>query len=143
MNMISSRRWFSVILICAMAVCGCGPDLPYDIGTVKGTVTYRGKPLNRGTVVFVPMEGTSGPQAVGPIESDGSFEVRSGSAPGVAVGRYKVTVHCRAPLTPEQSRALVVPASLIPLKYGNAETTPYTYEVKKGEDHEFPIELAD
>ncbi len=138
-----NRRRFGVILIFAACLCGCGSDLRFDTATVTGTVTYNGKPLDHGEVVFVPLEGTPGPQAVGTIQTDGSFEMRSGNVPGVAVGKHRVTVHCRGELTPEQAKSLALPKSLIPEKYGLADTTPLTYEVEEGRDHVFPINLED
>jgi len=138
-----NRRWFGVILMFVVCLCGCGSDLPFDTATVTGTVTYHGKPLDHGEVVFVPLEGTHGPQAVGIIQADGSFEMRSGNVPGVAVGRHRVTVHCRGELPPEEATSLALPKSLIPEKYGLADTTPLTYEVEEGKEHVFPIELED
>ena len=50
--------WASAVLILAVCVWGCGSELPFDAARVTGTVTYRGKPLDHGEVVFVPAPGS-------------------------------------------------------------------------------------
>src|SRR5262245_8380587 len=53
---------------------GCGSDASHFVGStvpVKGMVTYKGKTLTQGEVVFEPVD--SGREAHGQIESDGRF----------------------------------------------------------------------
>jgi hypothetical protein len=69
-------------------VSGCGGGS----GTVpvRGTVTFKGKPVPSGTVTFIP---DSGPHATGELGPDGSYTVatyRSGD--GAVPGSYKVVV---------------------------------------------------
>ncbi|HBO43810.1 MAG TPA: hypothetical protein DD670_07740 [Planctomycetaceae bacterium] len=141
--MKTCRAFLRLVLTLTFVVSliGCGSKLPFDAAQVTGTVTFRGKPLEHGEIVFLPMEGTPGPQAVGTIQADGTFEMRSGNLPGVALGTHRVTVHCRGELPPEQATSLALPQSLIPEKYGVAETSPLIYEVKNGEKHVYNIDL--
>ena len=49
----------SGVLVCLlMSISGCGgPDLPYEVVPLEGTVTYQGEPLEGVTVHFRPTEG--------------------------------------------------------------------------------------
>ena len=118
--------------------CGSGGSLP--LVPVTGSVTYQGKPLSHGTVVFSPDGGTPGPQASGAIKSNGLFRMQTLGRDGAAVGRHLVMVHCRRQVTPEEARRLVVGESQIPEKYGQEDSTPLTFEVKEGKN-EYPIDL--
>jgi len=111
---------------------GCKSDNFPELAVVQGTVSYKGKLLTHGEVVFTPKDATLGPQAVGEIQADGSFQMATLGRPGAALGKRTVTVHSRKPLTPKQAKSLVVPESLIPLKYGQAETTPFHFQVSRG-----------
>ena len=57
------------VLLLVAALTGCGSQDPFPLAPVLGTVTYQDKPVERGRMVFVPVKGTPGPQAVGPIGS--------------------------------------------------------------------------
>jgi len=125
----------AMIALAAMVLtaAGCGSDdLP--LAPVHGTVTYQGKPLDHGKVVFFPEAGTPGPQAVGAIESDGTFRMQTIGRDGAAVGRHRVLVHCRRPARPEEQGPTGVPPSesLIPRKNSVLEDSPLRFEVKEG-----------
>ena len=91
-------------------------------------------------MVFTPEPGTSGHQAVGIIQPDGTFEMRTNNVAGAEAGKYRVTVHLRRTLTPDEEKRLVVPEPLIPGKYLQEEETPLRFEVKSG-GNEYSIEL--
>jgi len=118
-------------VLLAAAGCGSGESLP--LGTVEGQVTYQGKPLDHGRVVFTPDKGTTGPQAVGQIQSDGSFSMETGDRAGAPLGTHVVTVHCRREPTPEEAKDIYfVPEALIPEKYFKEDQSPLRFEVKEG-----------
>jgi hypothetical protein len=62
-------------------VTGCSAS-----GTLRGTVTVHGKPLEDGFVSLMPIEGTQGSTAGAPIE-DGSFVVNN-----LKPGKYRIKV---------------------------------------------------
>ena len=132
----------SVIWLMLLTACGCGSsDLP--LAQVHGTVTYRGKPLDRGTVVFFPEKGGSGVPSVGHITAGGSFEVQTGSRKGDPLGNCIVTVHCRKEADvpgPRLDRFIPATESLIPEKYADQSRSPLRFEVKAG-GNDFPILL--
>lgn len=127
------------ILLLAMSGCNSGDSL--QLAPVRGSVTYQGKLLDHGDVVFNPFEGTKGLQSVGVIAEDGSFEMRTASREGAPLGKYIVTVQCRQKPTAKQADDLsFIPPLLIPQKYSEAEQSPLRFEVKS-ENNSLPIEL--
>ena len=138
----SRARAAAVLAATVLAAAGCGGKDKLPLVSVQGTVTYQKTPLGHGTVVFTPREATPGPQAVGQIQSDGSFRMKTADQKGVvAGGKFVVTVHCREEPTPEQARDMMfIPQSLIPEKYSKEDQTPLRFEAKEGA-HEYPIEL--
>ncbi|MEW4570728.1 hypothetical protein AB1L88_22920 [Tautonia sp. JC769] len=113
-----------------------------NLATVRGTVTYNGKPVDHGQVVFIPTEGVGGPSAVGEINADGSYQMKTADFQGAAVGRHRVTVHSRRPLRPEEEKSLIIPELLIPDRYANEVDTPLAIDVEPGVN-QYDIELTD
>jgi hypothetical protein len=142
------REWFVVwagvgIVLC-LSIAGCGSDrLP--VVPVEGTVRYRGKPLESGSVTFLS---AAGPVAVGEIQKDGRFHLttyRDGD--GATLGTHQVTVGCyREPTAAERAKAAgsepLGPIPVIPRKYLAPSTSGLTAEVKS-QNEPFRLELAD
>ena len=85
---------FALGLLAAM-LAGCGSRSGLDLGRVSGKVTYQGRPVRNGTVVFVPDEskGTAGPTGMGIIDGDGEFVLTtSDSGDGTIVGFHNVGI---------------------------------------------------
>jgi hypothetical protein len=129
------------ILIVAI-VCGCGGH-EFPMEEVHGSVTYRDRPLPRGTVVLHPVSGTPGPQASGVIEADGTFRMKTLGTFGAAVGEHRVTVDYRHELTEQEARNLVIPKLLIPSKYARVDETPLRTSVQPDQDNTLNIVLED
>jgi hypothetical protein len=53
--------------------------------TVSGTVWLDNEPLPRGSIAWIPIEGTPGPGGGGEINNEGKYELR-----GLRPGRYRV-----------------------------------------------------
>ena len=72
-----------VLLVCLAACLGCGTGL----ATVEGTVTFDGKPVESGSIVFEPADG-AGPSAGGQIQN-GKYKLagEAGVMPGKKVVR--------------------------------------------------------
>jgi hypothetical protein len=107
--------------------CGEGSEGAAPVSTlpVKGTVTYRGKRLARGTIKFEP-EGL-GREAYGTIKSDGTFVLTTYKADDGAV--------------PGSHRVAVLEADKgVPLKYASYGGSQLQVEVTPGKT-EYPIEL--
>ena len=132
-----------VVVVSLFSGAGCHNDLGLPCAPVKGTVRYRGEPLPGGTVVFHPMPPTPGPQAMGIIGPDGTFEMSVLEHPGAAVGEHRVTVDYRRELTKQEAQNLVIPQLLIPRRYARVDSSPLTCTVIKGQTNRLPIDLVD
>ena len=129
--LVGNRVYFAGLFLLASG--GCGARGLLTLAPVHGTVAYRGKALDRGTVVFLPEPGTPGPPAVGHIRPDGSFQLGTLGQDGASIGRHRVLVHLRRQLTKAEERQMgVVPESLIPEKYSRDDQSPLRFEVKAG-----------
>ncbi|HTK77536.1 MAG TPA: hypothetical protein VL371_19885 [Gemmataceae bacterium] len=125
-----TRRLRGGLLVCLLLGCGAaGPKT----AIVKGTVTYKGKPVPNGTVMFIP---ASGQHATGEIRPDGSYALSSfRPGDGAIPGKYKVVVVAMQDMAgrlPEDRNPL--PPPIVPNKYSSIATTDLTAEVKEGEN---------
>ncbi|WP_435020147.1 hypothetical protein TA3x_001671 [Tundrisphaera sp. TA3] len=84
-----TRRFASFLLAPALAFLsvGCGGEAGAPRQAASGTVTLDGKPLESGTITFIPTEG--GPGAFGTIQA-GTY--RFGTGDGPTAGRYAVEI---------------------------------------------------
>jgi hypothetical protein len=93
--MRTKRLVVVVHLLVGLAVLGCGSDTGLDLAYVRGKVTFDGKPVPNGTVIFEPdaSKNTTGPTAMGTINRDGEFVMSSSSGgDGAVVGFHKVAI---------------------------------------------------
>ena len=124
-------------LFCLGCQRGPAPLMP-----VTGKVTYKGYALQSGAIVFTPdaNAGASGPIAHGKINSDGSFHLFAGEAPGAPAGKYRVSVT-------SYGSALVsnvpfnAPSSVLPDKYSDPQLSGLVCEVQPNRANSFDIKL--
>jgi hypothetical protein len=76
----------SLLLMTCAAGCDSGPRLL----RVFGNVSFAGKPIEKGTIEFVPIDGTPGPSTGGSI-ADGHYEVAALQGPREG-GIYQVRI---------------------------------------------------
>lgn len=121
-------------LLLLIAVFGCQRQSTLQTAPVTGKVTYQGKPVVQGTVVFTP-EG-SGHAATGDIQPDGTFQLTTSKKnDGAVPGKYKVAVQvfpAEGGAVPGMEFAGGKPP--IPLKFMDAGTSGLTAEIKAGEN---------
>ena len=151
-----SRSRFGVWLpaMGLLTFLGCGQD--DGIGQrypSSGVVMYKGNPVSKGTVTFVPEAGV-GRVASGELAEDGSFTLTTHvRGDGALVGKYRVTV-----LALEQDRSKVpkvgpgmpqldrkhkaTAKNLVPPKYSNPTTTTLREEVK-AQTNRYELKLED
>lgn len=127
-----ARVWPAVI--CGLlSLSGCGgrdANLP-ETAPVSGTVFYQNKPVETGTILFLPESGER--PGGSPLGQGGEFTLSTyGEGDGAVLGKHKVTIEA-------YDNSL---NNLVPDKYGNPRTTPLTLEVK-AEPNEFEIILSD
>lgn len=86
----NSSIWLLTSLLLSIAIAGCGgSDGPPRVA-VRGTVTFDGQPLDRGSIEFIPTAGTHGPMAAAEIV-DGKYDLDDDLGP--VVGKLRVEIH--------------------------------------------------
>lgn len=133
---------FSIVFLGA----GCSGPSQLETAPVKGTVTYKGKPLKFGNVSFRPEAGSP---STGRIQEDGTFTLSTyGDGDGAIVGTNQVSITATERDAGQEKEVdpnteLTVSKSLIPSKYTSFSTSELTAEVKAGDVNEFNFELKD
>lgn len=120
---------------------GCGQGKP-TTAQVCGRVTFQGKPVPEGKIIFMP---DNGRPAIGEIGPDGRYELKTFAAgDGAAFGKHRVVIEARRvsggakPKTLEEefhgggAAANFSVEWLVPEKYSNSDTSNLTAEVKAG-----------
>jgi hypothetical protein len=137
-----------VLVVAAAVLAGCGgdPDLP-KLGKVSGTVTYKGQPVTKGLVTFVPAGGAgaqTGQSATGEIQEDGSFTLSTfEDGDGAVLGEHIVAVQSREqdpalegqgmPIPDARGRLKTKPPKhLVPERYGTPGKSPLRQTVVEG-----------
>jgi hypothetical protein len=162
------RLWLT--LPAALVVLGCSDTsgLPSRV-RVSGTVTYQGKPLERGTISFSPVD--AGGRGAGGSIVDGRYSLTTlDQDDGALPGKYRVSILAKevgdlstvdlkikktregratedekkamAAVFPQKAAAKAAAAakSLIPARYGSPESSGLTYEVKQASSNaDFPL----
>ena len=137
-------------LVFSLGGCSGDPNMP-KLVKVHGKVTYNGKPLDGGRVVFTPVAGKggeTGQNATGEIDSDGTYELTTfNTGDGAILGQHVVTVVSREkreiPKPDANSHIKYeLPKSLTPAKYATADKSPLRCTVVEGMTS-FDIELKD
>lgn len=77
----------SVILASA---AGCGGGDPLQRQAVSGTVTFKGQPLDKGTIQFLPADPQAKGSPGGATITNGQFSLPA--AQGLAPGKYRVQI---------------------------------------------------
>jgi hypothetical protein len=130
-------RLLVAISMIAIIFAGCGRGNRPVLARVAGTVSYNGKPLARGKMVFVPSQGRS---AVGKIVDGRIFEVTTFDRnDGAVVGPHKIQI---ASFVREPTAMEIVPWA-IPERYGNVSTSGLTAEVIAGKENVLQFQLHD
>jgi hypothetical protein len=162
----NSRRVIAPILLLIGGVLllpGCGGVTRPKPVPVKGTVTFRGKPLPKARVTFFA-KGAPAP-ATGETNDAGEFELSMyGKGDGALVGENTVTVVALStgggPMMPPDATKLMSggegtvsakaeigsskvsgPAASLPKLYGDSSNTPLKWTVKPEGETDAKIEL--
>ena len=134
-----SFRWIAVSIAMLLVFSGCGDNGGRVV--VNGVVTFDGKPLEDGSVVFSGDKGAAGGGKV----VNGSFTLsESGEQQGVQPGSYTVLVQSwfeeLGSVQPNGSFSPGKPR--IPLSYMDTKKSGLTAEVKSGQTNKFTFDLT-
>ena len=116
---------------------GCSGNQGQDMASVRGKVTYQGKPLAHAQVVFMPETPNKLP-ASGMTDANGQYELMTiVPGDGATIGKQRVTITARDNIS--SNGAMVAPGetapmgkALIPQKYFMPDSSGLTAEVKSG-----------
>ena len=137
-----SQVWIAVAVLGCVVIAGCKSEL--ELVPVHGQISYKGEPLEFGSVMLQP-EG-NGPLARATIEPDGTFVLGTESQDdGVRPGRCRVRVTSfeaqKSGPANYQDREMSLGRSMIPKKYQSFGTSDLTIEVSPGMKLPVVIEL--
>ena len=148
-----SKRTVSILAAGALvaftlaALPGCGKSGPKTV-SVSGKVTYKGKPVSKGNVVFQPVDVPKGQPfrpSRGEIREDGSYSLCTfDKDDGPMPGKYRVVIRSLiSGPSPENPTAPHIWA--VPQRYTNAQTTPLEATIPEDADGGmvFDFELTD
>ncbi len=118
--------------ICLAALLGMASGCSEKMPRVYGKVTIDGKEVPEGMISFQPVGG--GAIAVAPIESDGSYEVKTGSTTGLAPGEYNIAVSAPKGIPPAPTPDNPKPKfeRWVPVRYNDIEKSGLTINVTSG-----------
>ncbi len=122
-------------IFCLLLAVGCS-QRDTNRSSITGEVKLDGKPLERGSILFTPVDGTKGSVAGGPIEN-GRYRLSSDKGP--ALGKNRVEIRAirktgkmiQKPLAPN-GQMIEESVEAIPPRYNSASTLKT--EVKAGEN---------
>ena len=123
-----------VFLFGCVLLCSCSHEEPGAI--VRGKVTYKGAPLDEGSVVFYP--NGSGRVADGNVQKDGTFQLlNSKKTERIEPGKYVAVIIAGtsriAEVKADAPKPVQEPA--VPFKFSSVTTSPLKYDVIVGENY--------
>jgi hypothetical protein len=144
----------SAVVSLLLMVTGCSGAGRPPLGKVSGKVTYNGKSVTAGSVIFTPVQGSQSEAsriATGQIEADGSYFLTTfDTGDGAVLGQHVVTVDSRGDpdemkklnMKPGGIIAYKLPKASIPEKYTKPDRSPFKYTVEVG-NNTINLELKD
>ncbi len=119
-----TRTWVTamvVIIPCVMMILSMTGafDVFRTTGSIRGRVTYNGRPLERGFVLFYPVHENSNDWAIGILGKDGTYHIDSKWRHNTEETKYRICIVPRKgkstaqiELSHDKSQTNVVPVTL-------------------------------
>ena len=130
--MLPNKILTPFLLLTFLMLLGCGPDGPI-LKPVEGTITYNGKKITNGSIVFVPIGNL--PSSVGIIDTNGSYKMKTQingvQREGTALGDHKVmivSIQDTSNKLPEDR--IPLPPPNIPSHFGDSNQSGLTAKVE-------------
>ena len=156
--MISKQYWLLFVIPGLFAVSGCSEPKLKGLVSVRGTITYQGKPLEGAAVCFTPKDFQTGDRlGTGKTDAQGKFALRTIGEPGVFPGEYVVVVVKNEVVPGKQTPPVdsktghPIPGrpvasevkSLIPKRYSHSKTSDVHVVVEKNGLANWRLEIVD
>jgi hypothetical protein len=121
---------------------GCKRAGPTEPTTVRGAVTFQGKALAGGLVIFSPdaERGGSGKPVCGELGPDGRYQLTLANSPAISPGWYRVAIVALP--TPASTPLLDQP--VFPPRLARPDLSGLVREVEAGKENvfEFAVEVS-
>jgi hypothetical protein len=85
---VTSRQWCCLLLTGLLFALGCGKQNANQ-GAVSGTVRLDGRPVEQGSMLLTPIDGTEGAVTGGTIE-EGQYRLSGAAAAAVGWNRVEI-----------------------------------------------------
>jgi len=134
-----------ILALVLLAFCSCNRvEAPPKTVKVEGTITHKGKPLEKGKVTLHPDAASAGAgahrPAIGQI-SDGKFTLSTFvNGDGAIPGAYRITVESADEVSMEDFNAGKREKQLVPKKYAATSTSGLAGNIPD-QDQPFPLAL--
>ena len=151
---IGCGEWLVILLfLCCLTGCG-GDNVPKNI-PIHGSVTFQGKPLIGGEILYAPVDENQGRQAHGKIQGDGTFTLgTTETIKGVIPGKYRVSIRGQDPVAQSTgsnkkaksktaARSQTGQKPLIPEKYADPQQSGLTDDVTESHSGFTKFELTE
>ena len=134
------RYWAALTALIAGAISsGCSRPPENPSGKVSGTITFQGKPITQGTVLFELKGGGAGGAAA--LDLEGKFSL----VDALPVGSYVIAVAPPLPNPDDVAKpgfgSAPVVKTEIPQKYRSPTTSDLSTEIKEGENPPLTLDL--
>ena len=153
---ISRKFWLLFVIFWLFAISGCKEPKLEGLVSVRGTITYQGKPLEGAAVCFTPKDFQTGDRlGTGKTDARGKFELRTIGESGILPGEYVVVV-IKNEVIPGKQTPPVNPGtgppvpgrpapsevkSLIPKRYGSPKTSDVVVVVEQNGLADWRLEI--
>lgn len=135
-------RNYIFAMVAVVLLSGCEKDTGLVI--VSGTVSYQGKPIEEGSIRFIPTADTKGPTSGATIQN-GTYEAKARG--GVPVGSHRVEIQAMRPTgkaKPKELQGLdIIPDPMeqyLPEKYNVQSELTLTVESGRTMTQNFDLE---
>jgi hypothetical protein len=130
------------IAIAALTPLACGPTGP-GMAQVSGKVTYKGKPVPKGTIAFVSTN-PGRRNATAEIQPDGSYKLQTENpGDGALLGEYNVTIFAHDDAVLDYIPPKPIPPKILTaVKYEKPGTSGLKATVQSGSNN-LNFDLAD
>jgi hypothetical protein len=123
------------ILWLSCVVVGCNSNK--NLVAVTGHVSYQGKPLEQGSIVFISPHSR---QVTGEIKSGNIVSVTTlHENDGIAAGEYSVAITSRD--QSEKYKNSMAPPSLIPVRYADVSTSGLKATIQPNDNNALQFDL--